>query len=305
MHKSKIFDHSFDAAFTRRLDEWRAGGPELSEAEAERYLQEADPDLITTNNFIMAQLTPEEERDFKARLINDAAFFEKVWPMVHSAAVMRDEHGEGRAAIPIYPPHRRRSMPLRAAAFAAACLVAVILGGGSLARLHVVRAQEAVADRREGRADVGNAFFRSGYSTGAHESHVYPLNEGQITLRPNSRLTNSPFAPKIGNRTLDGGARLSLPRKVPADSVNIRTATAYVGFKRGYFDITSVPGSGRTTVVVYEGLAEVRPLAPERPFTPVTARHRAVIGRDGSVVVDSIGDTPAPPKDLITRIRGG
>jgi hypothetical protein len=306
MHRSKVFDHSFGPAFDRRLDQWRAGGPELTEAEAARYVREADPDLITTNNYIMDQLTPEEERDFEARLVNDPAFFEKVWPMVDAAAAMRHQSAADRVAIPIARGNRRRSMPWRVVGYAAAAVASMLIVAGPLEVLHLSRAYETAASRREKRADVGSSFFRTGFSTGPRETRREALRAGQLTVRPNSRYTISPLQGRdVKLRTLDGSALVSIIGTDPRDAVNIRTATAFVAFERGYFEITSVPGSGVTTVVVYEGRADVRPLEPTRPLTSVTARHRAIIGRNGSVAVDSIGAMPAPPKDWLTLIRGG
>jgi hypothetical protein len=269
-----------------------------------------DPDFADVNDYIMGDMTPEQAFAFEARMADDPALFEKVWPSIMIAEMERSDEAKAYRArnastaelIAAVVPGARvrpRAFGWRAMAYLAASIIAVVLGGGSFAYVHASRGREVAAELQESRANTGGAVRRTQWATGPRQTDRMVVRNGVVTLRPNSLITFN--VAEADRRFLDGDALFAIrsPKKL-----EVVTATARVRPLLGYFEISSVPGSGRTTVYVYEGHADVAPVG-RGAFVTVQPLHRAVVGRDGSVVLDSINASSIPPKDWITRLLGG
>jgi len=50
--------------------------------ESDERLEPVDPDFVLITDYLTDGLTPEQEAEVERRLVDDAAFFEKVWPVV-------------------------------------------------------------------------------------------------------------------------------------------------------------------------------------------------------------------------------
>jgi hypothetical protein len=279
--------------------------------ESVRFLAQVDPDLLLADSYIMKLMTPEEAGAFETRLGVDIALFEKVWPMIMIARLERSPvAAQARAStaevLAISRPPQKMRLAVRLARLAAAGAVITVTGLGLFEGYFPVAAwYNYRVERREGRAlttDIVRPVVWASWELGSPK--IMPIPQGSVALGPDTRTTR-PLKKNTPNAVLalDGEALITI---LPQHRRAVRTATAQIELDRGYFRITSIPGSGSTTLIVYEGSAAVDrfPATPGAvPPTEVPARHRAVIGRNHSIVVDSIAGDAAPKKDFLTRFR--
>jgi hypothetical protein len=282
-------DDLTDLEFERRLDEWRSGGPELTDAEAARYLAQMDPDWERMERYLRNELSPADEAAFDIRLATDPAFREKMGP---SLAIDRAIH------VLDTPEKVMRRRPKLATVFAwisAAVWVYAAARMGSCMAADYRGAQELDG----GVAWTGDMRFFKEASTGPAERTTLDLRPATVSLRPASRLTWQ----TTRSHTLVGALDGSVLFAITSDTVRVRTTLAQIQATKGYFDVTSAPGAGETLVRVYDGYVDVAPVGSILG-TRVTALHSVRLSRDRPMAADTIDAASIPPLNIHTRIRG-
>jgi hypothetical protein len=303
MNKRGQLENRFSTAFAARLALWDAGGPELTAEEGKQYLADEDADLILAAEYLSGEMTPEGMRAFEDRLVDDDAFQEKIWPLIELSLVPVPEP----APIPVMvlPAARvsgwRSRLPDRRVALASLATVVAFAAAAEGGARFVAHSQEArmSRERAEGRASTDTLGTTTVDFTNPGETLSQLTPAGVYMMRPNTRVTRSVKLDGSDRvHVVDGDLVLSATAR---NGFKVLTRTAFVAMRRGYFEVVSPPGSEETTVYVYRGIAIVQPAARDRPGISVAAPRRAVVRRDGSVVVDSLGNHPLPPQDWIMR----
>jgi hypothetical protein len=141
-----------------------------------------------------------------------------------------------------------------------------------------LRGREARTARAEGRAVSSDMWLRTNSSMDPGQTVTIPMLHGPLTLYENTRLTTGRRLSMEGVRgrraTLDG--KLATTITTP-DPWMLNTATAEIVLNRGSYQVTSIPGSGVTTIVVRAGRAEVRHIGDAGAFVSVSGGQRAVV----------------------------
>jgi hypothetical protein len=282
-------DELTDLEFEQRLDEWRSGGAELTDAEAARYLAQMDPDWERVERYLRNELSPADEAAFDIRLATDPAFREKMWPSLEIDRAVQ---------VLDTPAKATRRYPKLATVFAwisAVVWVYAAVRMGSCVAADRRGAQELDA----GVAWTGDMRFFKVVTTGPAETTTMPLKPATVSLRPASRLAWQTTRMNTLVGALDGSALFA----IVSDTVRVRTTVAQIQATKGYFDVTSAPGAGETLVRVYDGYVDVAPVGSILG-TRVTALHSIRLSRDRPMAADTIDPASIPPLNLHNRIRG-
>jgi hypothetical protein len=281
-------DDLTDLEFERRLDEWRSGGAELTDAEAARYLAQMDPDWERVERYLRNELSPDEEAAFDIRLATDPAFYEKMWP---SLAI-------DRATQVLDTPEKvMRRRPK---------LVTVLAWIGAFACVYATaRMGSCVSANRRGERELGAGLAWTGDMQFPFETHTGPtetttldLPQATVSLRPASRLLR-----QTRMKTMIGALDGSVLFAIVSDTVRVRTSVAQIQATKGYFEVTSPPGAGETLVRVYDGYVDVAPVGSILG-TRVTAMHSVRLSRDRPMAADTIDAASVPQVNIHNRIRG-
>lgn len=157
---------------------------------------------------------------------------------------------------PSIHPEARASR--RVWSFLAATAVAAVIGGVGFGMMGVARARQEAREVREGRALTTNFWPRTSFrETGASPVSL-TLAEGTVHLGPHSRwATGLPYPLNRQFATLDGRATI----EINGFGMRVVTATADAQLERGRYEITSLPGSGVTSIRVVAGSAAVAAVA--------------------------------------------
>jgi hypothetical protein len=141
-----------------------------------------------------------------------------------------------------------------------------------------LRGLEARTARAEGRAVSSDLWLRATMSPDPGQTLTRPLPWGPLTLYENTIVTYGRRLRaqewRVRRATLDGelATTVTKPR-----TWLLNTATAEIVLHRGSFHVTSIPGSGVTTVVVKTGTADVRHIGDAGAFVSVAGGQRAVV----------------------------
>jgi hypothetical protein len=137
---------------------------------------------------------------------------------------------------------------------------------------------EARTARAEGRAVSSDLWTRTTMSPDPGETLTVPMPRGPLTLYANTNVTSgnrfNPQEWRVRRATLDGELATTITEPRPW---LVNTATAEIVLNRGSFHVTSIPGSGVTTIVVKAGRADVRHIGDAGAFVSVTGGQRAVV----------------------------
>jgi hypothetical protein len=294
--------HDDDLEFERRLDDWRSGGPELTEAEAQRYLAQMDPDFGAVEDYLHDEMSPADQAAFDLRLVTDPAFRKKMQPSldIHRAIGMM-MLGSSRPITPVTRVKAAQSQWRRLFNVERVLIFGGFFAAASLVfRLYAVESAhwQGNTDRLLGLAWTGDMTHATTVTNGPDETTTLPLPQATVTLRPSSHFTVEHEGYTM-RAALDGDALFA----IVADTVSVRTALADIRTTRGYIEVTSPPGAGETLVRVYYGYADVAPVGTLLG-TRIGALHSIRLSRDHATVVDSIKAETIPAMNLFTRMRG-
>jgi ferric-dicitrate binding protein FerR (iron transport regulator) len=232
-------------------------------------LDDFDPDIVLITNYLMREMTPEEMAAVEQRLEDDAAFFEKVWPLVEvwdtpveglHASDWEEEEAGVAEVIPITRRRRGRLMPvwgwggLGLAAAASIAIAVVQRVGVQPATVPVFAAKMSTQDSVMKSLEASGALAKlpeaKVIATGPAETRVVVLADSvRVTLAPRSWMaySDSLLAHPSGDRPaamVGGEAQVEVPAGKGHQLFHVLTSAGSATLGAGRYALKTLGGVG-------------------------------------------------------------
>jgi hypothetical protein len=248
-------------------------------------LKRADPDIALISDYIAEELSPEEMERVERRLVSDAAFFDKVWPLVQACDQLHDDPPpEATAAIKrdVRRTSREPSWWLRAASAIAAVVLFSMLP--QAATVWTSREHSLQLELTEGRASTAGLWLRKQVDSRG-DSTVVDVHDARVVLGRDSRITMGRLHTDglTAWVALDGNARID----ITSGTVALHTATAEIRAGKGSLRVIARPATDTTEVRAITGDACVRGLWAGAECVTVAPGQTATVDKWGRVSLDT------------------
>jgi anti-sigma-K factor RskA len=280
--------------------------PREMPAKDDEELYPVDPDIVLIGNYLGKELSAEEAEAVERRMVDDAAFFEKVWPVVRIWRMpLRDR--ERRARTQSRRPAPSTAPPLAIVPPAGDAPIRSARGGQGASRWRALSAKTtswigmaaAVALAAAGIARFGPAMFSVANAadrapvadirdsiqveTGRGETKLITLAGGsRLIMRENSRLTYRKFpggTVSLSMSAFDGELALEL-NEVDRYAF-IKTSAGGTLFTPGTYALRCAPGCKAMLVTAGAGQVLLRGETKDKGYVTLHAGERGRVPKHG------------------------